>query len=75
MVTRAMLIAIEIVCRNSDPVGFAVNSRRWFVEHFFAWIERNRRVAKESKSTINSGGAFLYAASVKRLVRRIACAS
>jgi putative transposase len=26
-------------------VGFAVHARRWVVERFFAWINRNRRLA------------------------------
>ena len=66
------LIAVEILCKNPDQVGFAVNPRRWVVERFFAWIERNRRLAKDFEATINSACAFLYAASIMLLVRRIA---
>ena len=64
--------AVEIVRKNPDQVGFAVNPRRWVVERFFAWIGRNRRLAKDFEATINSARAFLYAASVMLLVRRIA---
>ena len=74
-VTKATLIAVEIVRKNPDQVGFAVNPRRWVVERFFAWIGRNRRLAKDFEATINSARAFLYAASVMLLVRRIARAS
>ena len=74
-VTTATLIAVEIVRKNPDQVGFAVNPRRWVVERFFAWIGRNRRLAKDFEATINSARAFLYAASVMLLVRRIARAS
>ena len=63
---------MEIVRKNADQVGFAVNPRRWVVERFFAWIGRNRRLAKDFEGTINSARAFLYAASVMLLVRRIA---
>jgi hypothetical protein len=42
---------------------------------FFAWIGRNRRLAKDFEATIDSARAFLYAASVMLLVRRIARAS
>ena len=38
----------------------------------FAWIGRNRRLAKDFEATFNSARAFLYAASVMLLVRRIA---
>ena len=61
--------------QNPDQVGFAINPRRWVVERFFAWIGRNRRLAKDFEATINSARDFLYAASVMLLVRRIACAS
>ena len=74
-VTTPTLIAVEIVCKNPHQVGFAVNPRRWVVERFFAWIGRNRRLAKDFEFTIDSARAFLYAASVMLLVRRIARAS
>ncbi len=35
-VTTATLIAVEIVRKNPDRIGFAVNPRRWVVERFFA---------------------------------------
>lgn len=70
-VARATLVAVEIVRKNPDQVGFAVNPRRWVVERFFAWIGRNRRLAKDFEATINSARAFLYAASVMLLVRRL----
>jgi transposase len=41
----------------------------------FAWIGRFRRLAKDCAATIDSARAFLYAASVMLLVRRIARAS
>jgi transposase len=74
-VAKATLIAVEIVRKNPDQVGFAVNPRRWVVERFFAWIGRNRRLAKDFEATIESARAFLYAASVMLLMRRIARAS
>ena len=45
-VATATLIAVEIVRKNPDQVGFAVNPRRWVVERFFAWIGRNRTTGK-----------------------------
>ena len=74
-VAKATLIAVEIVRKNPNQVGFAVQPRRWVVERFFAWIGRNRRLAKDFEATIDSARAFLYAASVMLLVRRIARAS
>jgi len=42
------------------------------VERFFAWLGRNRCLAKDFEVTIASAQAFLYAASVTVLLRRIA---
>jgi transposase len=69
------LIAVEIVRKSPDQVGFAVNPRRWIVERFFAWTGRNRRLAKDFEATVDSARAFLYAASVMLPVRRIGRAS
>jgi transposase len=58
--------------KSPDQIGFAVLPRRWVVERFFAWIGRNRRLAKDFEASIDSARAFLYAASVMLLSRRIA---
>lgn len=71
-VTTATSIVVEIVRKAKDQVGFAVLPRRWVVERFFAWINRNRRLAKDFEATIDSARAFLYAASIMLLVRRLA---
>ena len=65
-------IAIEIVKTKPDQVGFAVQQRRWVVERFFRWISRNRRLWEDAEATIASATAFLYAAAVLILVRRLA---
>jgi putative transposase len=73
--TTATNILVEIVRKQPDQVGFAVLPRRWVVERFFAWINRNRRLAKDFEATINSAAAFLYAASAMLLIRRLARSS
>ena len=62
---------IDIVRKSPNQVGFAVHPRRWVVERFFAWISRNRRLWKDPEATLASTRAFLYAASVMLLVRRL----
>jgi transposase len=71
-VADATAIAIEIVRKPADQKGFAVHPRRWVVERCFAWLGRNRRLAKDFEATIASATAFLYAASAALLIRRIA---
>ena len=59
-----------------DQVGFAVSPyAAGLVERFFTWIKSNRRLAKDFESTIASATAFLYAAFVMLLTRRLARAS
>jgi putative transposase len=71
-VAQATRIAIEIVHKPKDQVGFAVHPRRWVVERCFAWLGRNRRLAKDFEATVASATSFLYAASVLLLTRRLA---
>jgi transposase len=71
-VANATRIIVEIVRKQAGQVGFAVHPRRWVVERFLAWLGRNRRLAKDFEGTIASATAFLYAASVMLLTRRLA---
>ncbi len=68
---QATSIVIEIVRKQPDQVGFVAHPRRWVVETFFAWISRNRRLWKDPEATLTSARAFLYAASIMLLVRRL----
>jgi putative transposase len=56
---------IEIVRRMADAVGFELLPRRWVVERTLAWLNRNRRLAKDFEATIASANAWLYLASVQ----------
>ncbi|GBR20865.1 hypothetical protein AA105894_2654 [Asaia spathodeae NBRC 105894] len=67
-VANATRIAVEIVRRMPDQVGFVVQPKRRVVERFFALA--NRRFWRDTKATIAS--AFLYAAAFLILIRRIA---
>ena len=42
------------------------------MERLLAWLNRNRRLAKDFEASIKSAEAFLYAASVMLLTRRLA---
>jgi len=68
---QAISIVIEIARKQPDQVGVAVHPRRWVVERFFAWIGRNHRHRKDHEATLTSARAFLYAASVMLLIRRL----
>ena len=63
---------LEIV-KRSTRTGFVVLPRRWVVERTLAWLNRNRRLAKDFEATLESARAWLYFASVKLLLRRLLC--
>src|SRR3546814_19957390 len=58
-VKDATCIAIEVVKKIAAQVGFQVLPRRWVVERFFAWLNRNRRLAKDFECTVAADQAFL----------------
>jgi transposase len=63
---------IEIVKRAADATGFTLLPRRWVVERTLAWLNRNRRLAKDFEASIASAKAWVYIASVQLLIRRLA---
>jgi len=52
--------------------GFVVLPRRWVVERTIAWIDQNRRMSKDYERLCASGEAFVYAAMIRLMARRIA---
>jgi len=63
---------IEIVTRSERVGTFKPEPKRWVIERTFAWLGRNRRLAKDFESTIASAEAWFLIASVRLLSRRLA---
>ena len=63
---------VEIVKRSDAAKGFVVLPRRWVVERTLAWLNRNRRLARDFEQTIASATAWLFIASIQLFARRIA---
>ena len=63
---------IEIIKRSDTAQGFVLLPRRWVVERTFAWLNRNRRLAKDFEALISSAATWIMIASVKLLMRRLA---
>ncbi len=63
---------IEIVRRLEASSGFQLLKRRWVVERTLAWLNRNRRLAKDFEASVESALAWLLIASIKLLTRRLA---
>jgi transposase len=62
---------VQIVKRSDTATGFVVLPRRWVVERTFAWLNRNRRLAKDFEASLESALAWLFLASAKLLMRRL----
>lgn len=71
-IRRFVDLAVEIVKKPVVQVGFAVHKERWKVERLFAWLGRNRRLAKCFEATTQSARAWLYAAAAILMLRRLA---
>ncbi len=46
-------------------------ARRWVVERTFSWLGQNRRMSKDYERLCDSAEAFVYAAMVRLMVRRL----
>ena len=65
---------VQIVKRSDTAQGFQVLPRRWVVERTLAWLNRNRRLAKDFEALAETATAWLMLASVKLLSRRLGAA-
>lgn len=63
---------IEIVTRSEQVGTFKPEPKRWVIERTFAWLNRNRRLAKDFERTIASAEAWFLIAHVNLLTRRLA---
>ena len=66
------LLELTIVKRSDHAHGFVVLPRRWVVERTFAWLGRNRRLAKDVERRIETSTAHLYLAAIGLITRRLA---
>ena len=62
---------LEIVLKLGDQKGFQVLPKRWIVERTFAWISRNRRLARDYERLAESSEAFIYVAMIRIELRRL----
>ena len=63
--------SLQIV-KRSDIAGFEVLPKRWIVERTFAWISRNRRLARDFERYTTTVAAFIRLAMIRIMLRRLA---
>lgn len=61
---------LEIV-KRSDAHRFVVLPKRWIVERSFAWISRNRRLARDFERYARTVAAFVRLAMIRIMLRRV----
>ena len=62
---------LEIVSRPPGARGFSVQPRRWVVERSFAWLSRNRRLAKDYERKVQTSETLIEVAATRLLLRRL----
>jgi transposase len=67
---RAM--SVEIVKHPREAEGFHLLPRRWVIERTFAWLGRNRRLAKDFERLVEASTAMAVLAIIQMLMRRLA---
>lgn len=65
-------LRLEIVKRPRDASGCHLLPRRWVIERTFAWLGRNRRLAKDFERPSDTSTAMTALASIQLLMRRLA---
>jgi len=63
---------LEIVEKQKDQAGFQILPKRWIVERTFAWLVRQRRLARDYERLPQTSEAFIYAAMIRLMIRRLA---
>ena len=61
---------MEII-KRSELHKFVVLPKRWIVERTFAWISRNRRLAREFERYAETVVAFIRLAMIRIMLRRL----
>jgi putative transposase len=63
---------LEVVGRDPETRGFAVQPRRWVVERTFAWLVRNRRLRTDFERRVQTSETLIEVAIIRLLIRRLA---
>ena len=63
---------LEVVEKPKDQIGFQVLPKRWVVERTFAWLVRQRRLARDYERLPETSESFIYAAMIRLMLRRLA---
>ena len=60
-----------VIVKRSDAHRFVVLPKRWIVERTFAWISRNRRLARDFERYARTVVAFIRLAMIRLMLKRL----
>ena len=63
---------LEVVEKPKQHPGFQVLPKRWIVERTFAWLVRQRRLARDFERLPETSASLIYVAMVRLMIRRLA---
>ena len=62
---------LEVVEKPKDQNGFQVLPKRWIVERTFAWLVRQRRLARDYERLPETSESFIYVAMIRLMLRKL----
>ena len=63
---------VEISSKKPDQAGFVPIHKRWVVERTFAWLKRQRRLARDYEFDSSHQQSMIYIAMSKIMLNRLA---
>ncbi len=69
---RVCGVTLVIVPKLAGQIGFVVLPRRWAALRTFAWLGRNRRLANDYEELPDCSETWIYLASIRLLLTRLA---
>ena len=64
---------IEVIKRPDNIKGFVLLPKRWVVERTFGWFNFCRRLSKDYEGLPETAEAWIYAANIRVMLRRLTC--
>ena len=66
-------IIVDSVNRPLEQHEFVVQPQRWKIERTFGWLDWSRILGKEYERTTESSASDVYLASIRLMLKRLAC--
>ena len=63
---------VDVSSKKTEQVGFVPIHKRWVVERTFAWLKRQRRLARDYEFDSSHQQSMIYIAMSKIMLNRLA---